>query len=42
MSLGLTLPVELVEALGWREKQKVKVLKKGRKIIISDWKAHGY
>lgn len=37
-SLGLTLPVELVEKLRWREKQKVKVVLKGRSLIIRDWK----
>lgn len=37
-SIGLTLPIELVEKLGWREKQKVKVLAKGRHLIIKDWK----
>lgn len=37
-SLGLTLPMDLVEKLGWREKQKVRVVTKGRHLIIKDWK----
>jgi antitoxin component of MazEF toxin-antitoxin module len=37
-SLAVTLPVELVEKLGWREKQRVVVKKKGTKLIISDFK----
>ena len=40
-SMGLTLPIELVDALGWKEKQKVVVQKKGRHLIIKDWKAWG-
>ncbi|MEJ0021260.1 MAG: hypothetical protein WDN47_01620 [Candidatus Doudnabacteria bacterium] len=37
-SLGLTLPIELVEKLGWRERQKVKVIQKGKHLIVRDWK----
>ncbi len=37
-SIGLTLPIEIVKELGWREKQKVIVRKYGSKIIIKDWK----
>jgi bifunctional DNA-binding transcriptional regulator/antitoxin component of YhaV-PrlF toxin-antitoxin module len=34
----VTLPVELVRALKWQERQKVVVKKFGRdKIIIKDW-----
>ena len=36
-SLGITLPIEIIQELGWREKQKVTVKKVGRKIIIRDW-----
>ena len=36
-SIGLTLPIEIVRELKWREKQKVVVHKRGRKIIIDDW-----
>ncbi|MFA5966893.1 MAG: hypothetical protein WC805_00030 [Patescibacteria group bacterium] len=37
-SFGITLPIELFRALGWRERQKVVVKKKGYSLIISDWK----
>ena len=37
-SLGLTLPIEMVQKLGWRERQKVVVKLSGKKIIIKDWK----
>lgn len=37
-SLGLTLPIEMVKKLGWRERQKVVVKQSGKKIIIEDWK----
>jgi len=37
-SIGLTLPIEIVRELKWREKQKVVVKKVGKNIIISDWK----
>jgi len=36
-SLGLTLPKEITTALGWREKQKVKIKVSRRRVIISDW-----
>ncbi|MEK7140198.1 MAG: AbrB/MazE/SpoVT family DNA-binding domain-containing protein [Patescibacteria group bacterium] len=37
-SLMVTLPIDLVRKLGWKEKQRVVVKRKGSKIIISDWK----
>ena len=37
-SVGITLPVELVRELKWREKQKVVVKKRGKKLVIEDWK----
>lgn len=37
-SLAVTLPIEMVQELGWKEKQKVKVKKDRGRIIISDWK----
>ena len=37
-SVGLTLPVEMIRKLKWREKQKVVVKMKGKSIIIRDWK----
>jgi len=36
-SLGLTLPIEIIRKLKWREKQKVVVRRSGKKIIIEDW-----
>lgn len=37
-SFGITLPIEMFRALGWRERQKVVVKKKGSSLVISDWK----
>ena len=37
-SIGLTLPIEIVRELKWKEKQKVVVKLERKKIIISDWK----
>ena len=37
-SIGLTLPIEVIRELGWKEKQKVVVKVERRKVIISDWK----
>ena len=39
-SICVTLPIEIVRELGWRDKQKVIVKKLGNKLIISDWKKH--
>jgi antitoxin component of MazEF toxin-antitoxin module len=36
LSLGLTLPVDLVRSLGWREKQKVTVRKQGGALVVRD------
>jgi antitoxin component of MazEF toxin-antitoxin module len=36
-SLGVTIPIEIVRELKWRERQKVVVKKSGKKIIIQDW-----
>jgi antitoxin component of MazEF toxin-antitoxin module len=36
-SIAVTLPIEIIRELKWREKQKVTVKKSGRKIIIEDW-----
>ena len=36
-SLALTIPKEMVTELGWREKQKVVVDKKEKKLIVEDW-----
>lgn len=37
-TISVTLPIELVRELGWREKQKVVVKKRGQGLIIEDWK----
>lgn len=37
-SYAVTLPIEMVRELKWREKQKVTIRKRGENIIISDWK----
>lgn len=37
-SIGLTLPIEIVEKLKWKERQKVVVHLSGKKIIVEDWK----
>lgn len=37
-SVSVTLPIELVRKLKWREKQKVVVRQRGRGLIIEDWK----
>lgn len=37
-SIGLTLPIEMVRKLGWKEKQKVVVKVEWKRIIVKDWK----
>ena len=37
-SIGLTLPIEIVRELKWREKQKVVVKRVHGGILIKDWK----
>jgi len=37
-SVGLTLPIEMIRELGWREKQKVVVKKIHGAVEIRDWK----
>ena len=36
-SLSVTLPMEMVKELKWKERQKVVVKKSGKKLIIQDW-----
>ncbi|MEA2007085.1 MAG: AbrB/MazE/SpoVT family DNA-binding domain-containing protein [Patescibacteria group bacterium] len=36
-SMSITLPIEYIRYLGWRDGQKVVVNMKGKKIIIEDW-----
>jgi antitoxin component of MazEF toxin-antitoxin module len=37
-SYGITIPIEYIRNLNWRERQKVTVKKTGKRIIIEDWK----
>ncbi len=37
-SYAMTLPVEIVRELKWKNKQKVIVRRSGNKVIIEDWK----
>lgn len=36
-SLAVTLPIDLVRKLGWRERQRVVVTLKGKKLTIADY-----
>jgi len=38
VSFFVTLPIAYVRELKWREKQKVVITKRGKKLIIEDWK----
>jgi antitoxin component of MazEF toxin-antitoxin module len=37
-SFYVTIPIEVMRELKWKERQKVVVKKQGKKIIIIDWK----
>jgi len=37
-SLAITLPVEYLQDLKWKGKQKVIVVRKGKTLLIKDWK----
>ena len=37
-SLSVVLPAEIVDKLKIRERQKLVIEQKGKKIVISDWK----
>jgi hypothetical protein len=34
----LSLPIEFVKNLKWKEKQKLTITVKGKSIVVSDWK----
>jgi len=36
-SIGITIPIEMIRELKWRERQKVVVMKSGKKIVVQDW-----
>lgn len=38
-SIGLTLPIELVREIGWREKQRVKVTRIKGGLVIKDYRS---
>lgn len=38
-SLGVTLPIEDIRALGWREKQKLSVKRVRGGFMITDWRS---
>ena len=37
-SYYLNLPIQMIRQSGWKEGQKVVVEKRGREIVIKDWK----
>ena len=37
-SISVTLPIEEIRHLGWRDRQKVVVERKGKTLIVKDWK----
>jgi len=37
-SYFISLPISLMRKLGWREKQKITVTKRGKKLSVKDWK----
>lgn len=37
-SIAVTIPIEFVRELGWKEKQKVRVDLERKRLIIKDWK----
>ena len=36
-SLSVVIPAELVDELGWRERQKLRIRRRGQQLIIEDW-----
>lgn len=36
-SYAITMPIAIMRELGWKEKQKVVVEKRGKGIFIKDW-----
>lgn len=37
-SISVTIPIEIIRELKWKERQKVVVTKKGSTLITKDWK----
>lgn len=36
-SIAVTIPIDMIRDLKWRERQKVVVKKVGKRLIIEDW-----
>jgi len=36
-SYAITIPLDYIRELGWQKHQKVRVTKRGKKLIIEDW-----
>lgn len=36
-SYAITLPIDLIRELSWREKQKVEVVRRGKTLVVRDW-----
>ena len=36
-SVSITLPIEFIRELGWKDRQKVVVEKAGKTLVIKDW-----
>lgn len=36
-SISVTIPIDFIRELRWRERQKVVVSKRGKEIVIKDW-----
>ena len=37
-SISVTLPIDVVRELGWKDRQKVVIKKRGNGFLIEDWK----
>jgi len=37
-SYAVTIPIEIIRELKWQEKQKLVIKKRGKGILITDWK----
>ena len=37
-AVSVTIPIEYVRALGWKDRQKVVVRKVGKRLVVEDWK----
>ena len=37
-TLAVSIPIDMIRKLGWKERQKVVVSLKGKKLTVEDWK----